>query len=310
MKNWYIILELCVVLLIACLSGCTQPLPTENKENNVESDNNDNEKDTNLYQWSQMNEGPYKDKISFATSTDLLNWTDSQRILAEHASVPGAVYKNGIIYVYFVDVSENGKPEQIGLIRSEDNGQTWSPKEYVSFEGIGEKVPVDPAPLLLDDGRIRLYYFDINEGRSSHSPPGTNKIYSAISTDGRHFIQEDGIRFEKEAIFDPDVVCVGNTWYLYVGYIMSNQILSAISTDGLTFTEKGPAYHGGTVPDVFYHNGTYYLYTIGIDISTSQDGLWFTKTSSRFQSNVGTVTADASVIQLNDGTYLMLYKTR
>jgi len=256
-----------------------------------------------------MEIGLYHDKISYATSTNLLDWTDSRIILAEHASVPDAVYKDGIIYVYFVDVSEDGKPEQIGIIRSEDNGHSWSSKKYVSFEGIGNKVPVDPAPFLLDDGRIRLYYFDINEARTSNDFERSNKIYSAVSTDGLHFIQEEGIRFEHKNIFDQDVVCVEGVWRLYVGYPPMNQVLSAVSSDGLVFTKEGVAYIGGTVPDVFYKNGVYYLYTVGIDISTSQTGASFEKTSSSFRSQIGKVTADASVIQLNDGTYMMLYKT-
>lgn len=33
------------------------------------------------YNWSTMQQGPYKDKISWATSTDLLKWTDQQTIL-------------------------------------------------------------------------------------------------------------------------------------------------------------------------------------------------------------------------------------
>ena len=321
MEKLYIIFIIGLVFLSAFLSGCAQTSNNQNNETDGKTSNNQNDgkgenltnndkgKDVNQYQWSKMETGPYHDKISYATSTNLFDWTDSRIILAEHASVPDAVYKDGVIYVYFVDVSEDGKPEQIGLIHSEDNGQTWSSKEYVSFEGIGDKVPVDPAPFLLDDGRIRLYYFDINEARTSNDPERLNKIYSAVSTDGLHFIQEDGVRFEHTNIFDPDVVCVEGVWRLYIGYPPMNQVLSAVSSDGLVFTKEGVAYTGGTVPDVFYKEGTYYLYTTGIDISTSQTGASFTKTPSTFRSQLGRVTADASVIQLNNGMYMMLYKT-
>jgi hypothetical protein len=256
-----------------------------------------------------MTEGPYRDKVSFATSIDLLNWTDSGMILANHASVPGAIYKDGTIYVYFVDVSEDGKPEQLGLIRSEDNGTTWSSKEYVIFNGIGNKVPVDPAPFLLDNESIRLYYFDINEQRISPNPEATNKIYSAISTDGIHFAQEDGVRFERKGIFDPDVIKVNNTWRMYVGDIAGNMVISAVSSDGLSFTEEGTAFDGGAVPDVFFKNNIYYLYTAGIDISNSQNGASFTKTSYSFRL-LEKITADPSVIELDNGTYVMLYKTK
>ena len=146
---------LSVMVLAVLLAGCT--------ENNQTSNGGDI-KDNEQYNWSTMNEGPYRDKVAYATSNDLFNWTDSGVILAEHASVPGAVYKDGVIYVYFVDVSVDGIPERTGLIRSEDDGQTWSDIEYVVYEGIDDRVPVDPCPFLLEDSSIRLYYYDINYG--------------------------------------------------------------------------------------------------------------------------------------------------
>jgi len=310
MKKHLFSVAISLLLICICLSGCTD---SSNDQTNGQDDYQNptkDKKESSQYQWSQMSEGPYHDKISYATSANLLDWTDSQQHLVMHASVPGAIYKDGVIYVYFVDVSENGIPEQIGLIRSEDNGATWSSKETVQFQGISEKVPVDPAPFLLDDGRIRLYYYDINEGRLTQNPSGMNKIYSAISTDGLLFTHEEGVRFQREDIFDPDVVYVDGLWRLYVGEIMGNQIICAVSTDGLSFSEEGVAYIGGTVPDVFYKDGIYYLYTVGIDISTSQNGDVFTKTSSSFHSQLGLLTADASVIELDNGTYMMLYKTK
>ena len=294
-----ILLLLIILLMIsAALSGCTD---VDNKDENGETQGMD-------YSWSKMNEGPYKDMVSYATSNDLLNWVDSQEILAEHTSVPGAIYKDSVIYVYFVDVSVDGIPERIGLIQSNDNGQSWSEKEFVDIEGVGDKVPVDPAPFLLDDGRIRLYYFDINEERISNAPGGTNKIYSAISTDGIHFEQEDGVRFSKKGIFDPDVIKVNEEWRMYVGGI--GGIISAVSSDGLNFVGEGIALDGGAVPNVFFKDDVFYLYTAGIDISTSSDGASFTKSPSRFESEINMLTADPSVIELNDSTYIMLYKTK
>jgi len=294
LKKFFYIGILFFVLFTLFLSGCL----------NQDSGN----KSSTDYNWSTMDEGPYNDKVSFATSIDLFNWTDSGRVLAEHASVPGAVYKDGVIYVYFVDVSVDGVPERIGLVRSSDNGSTWSDKEYVVFKGIGDKVPVDPAPFLLDDGRIRLYYFDINEERSSAYPGRENKIYSAVSSDGVNFVQEEGVRFSKAGIYDPDVVKVGDTWKLYVGDVSGNRVISAVSIDGLNFTEEGVAYTGGAVPDVYYEDGVYYLYTAGIDISTSKDGSSFSKTLYSFRSSHGMVTADPSVVKLENGEYIMFYK--
>lgn len=300
MNKQMLIVGILIMMAFVFYCGCTE-------EGDID---NNGKTDEQIYSWSTMSEGPYRDKVSFATSSDLLNWTDSETVLAVHASVPGAVYKDDVIYVYFVDVSTDGIPERIGLIRSSDNGQSWSEKEFIDIEGVGDKVPVDPAPFLLDDSRIRLYYFDINEERFSTDPERKNKIYSAVSLDGANFVQEEGVCFSKKGVYDPDVILVDDVYRMYTGDITGNKVISAVSSDGLSFNEEGIAYDGGAVPDVFFKDGIYYLYTAGIDISTSSDGASFTKISKVFQSNFGMITADPSVIELDNGTYMMLYKTK
>lgn len=280
-----------------CTLSCTKKSEGENEE----------QSETMQYNWSTMQQGPYRDKVSYATSNDLLNWDDSGATLAEHASVPGAVYWNSVIYLYFVDVAEDGEPERLGVLTSSDEGQTWSNKQFAQIAGVGDKVPVDPDPFLTNDGKIRLYYFDIDEERSNPGEGRTNKIYSAVSDDGFIFREEDSVRFEKKGIFDPDVLYDGSIYRLFIGDIEGNQTILAKSSDGLNFTEEGVALDGGAVPNAFYDGDKYYLYTAGIDISTSPNGDTYTKTNNRFEKN-GIITADPSVIQLKNGNYLMFYK--
>lgn len=269
--------------------------------------------DVSMFQWSTMSEGPYRDKVTYATSTDLGNWNPSGNILAEHASVPGAVIKDGTIYVYFVDVATNGQAEQLGMVSSSDNGQTWTARQILTIDGIGNRATADPDPVLLEDGRIRLYYFDINEARWNKPASGiepANKIYSAISSDGIHFTQEEDVRFERQGVFDPDVNLFNETWYLYGGDFEGNRVVFATSTDGLTFEEKGVAYEGGAVPDVFFQNNTYYLFTAGIDIATSTNPSTFISSGQSFHDSSYQITADPSIIKISDGNYLMLYKVK
>jgi len=297
-------------------SGCgnTNSTNTNTPATNQTSTNEQPAPDPGQFNWSTMDQGPYRDKITYATGTDLLHWTPSGQILAEHASVPGAVVKDSTIYVYFVDVSTDGVKEQLGMVKSTNNGLTWSQPTTLTIVGLGNKATADPAPVLLADGRIRLFYYDINEVRISKSAIGNeppNKIYSAISSDGVSFVQEDGIRFERQGIFDPDVEKVGDTWYLYGGDIAGNKVIVATSTDGLTFTERGVAYSGGAVPDVWQENDKWYLYTAGINIATSADGLTFASAGIRYEDrDRGNITADPSVIKLSTGSYMMLYKVK
>ncbi len=264
--------------------------------------------------WSTMQEGPYRDSITYALSSDLLTWSPRKVILADHASVPAAVVKGDTIFVYFVDVSTDGVPEQLGMVQTNDEGATWTERQILTIDGLDDKAPADPDPVLLDDGRIRLYFFDINEARvtkpaSGIEPP--NKIYSAISDDGVHFTMEDGVRFERggTGIFDPDVNLYDGVWYLYGGVSEGNQVVYATSSDGLTFTEAGVAYTGGGVPDVYFHDGTYYLYTAGINIATGTTPTSFTDTGNSFRDpDSAGATADPSVVPLSNGFYLMVYK--
>lgn len=262
----------------------------------------------NQYQWS-TGPGPYRDQISYATSADLLHWTASGVILVEHTSVPDAIVKDGVIWAYFVDVTQEGKPEQIGVLRSADLGQTWSEKVFIEIIGGCNVVPVDPSPFLLPDGRIRLYFPDFGPQRSGNKGDQI-QIRSAISSDGLQFTMEDGIRFERVGgQFDPSVVLVDGVYHMYVGTKDGQQVISATSTDGLTFTEEGVAYSGSAVPEVYYDGTRYILYTAGIEMASSTDGKTFTKLPNRF-SAPGGMTADPGVVQLGDGQYLMVYKTQ
>ncbi|MDP2684636.1 MAG: exo-alpha-sialidase [bacterium] len=288
------------VLYRYCDVDATEDKPTNN---NIQ----------NQFNWSTMNQGPYKDSVTYATSTDLLSWTPSNDILALHASVPGAVMKDGTIFVYFVDVSTNGIKEQLGLVKSTDQGQTWSEPTTLTIAGLGDRATADPAAVITDDGQIRLYYFDINEPRISKPTNGiepANKIYSAISDDGVNFTQESGLRLEYQGAFDPDVLYADGVWYMYTGDLQGNQVNVATSTDGLIFTHQGTAYQGGAVPDVWHEDEDWYLYTAGINIATGVDGLTFETTGKEFRDPNSKVTADPSVVQLNDGSYLMLYKVQ
>lgn len=302
-----------VFLIAPALTGCQDKPPEDKLDTQIDVQKEPAKdvlslEDKSQYNWSTMNEGPYKDKVSYATSNDLLNWTDSGVTLTEHASVPGAVYREGVIYLYFVDVAQDGIKEQVGVLKSEDQGKTWSDKILADIEGLGNKAAVDPDPFLMDSGQIRLYYFDINADRSPGTQGSANKIYSAVSNDGINFTEEEGVRFQKTGIYDPDVIKVGDTYRMYVGDMEGNTTYSATSSDGLTFTEEGPAYVGGTIPNVYYDSSQYYLYTGGIDIAFSQDGAKFTKSNYSFRSNIGHTTADPSVIQIADGSYILFFK--
>lgn len=264
---------------------------------------------TGQFDWSGQTQGPYRDSVGFATSTDLLNWTDSGLTLAEHASVPEMIVKNGELWVYYVDISQDGVAEQLQLIRSADQGKTWSAPTAITLSGACDKVAVDPDPYLLPDGSVRLYFFDINV-RAQKSETAPNSIYSAISTDGVNFVLDEGVRLTAANIFDPEVVKTDVGYRLYVGQYegQSNTVIAADSTDGLSFGETTLVYDEGGVPGVIRDGDRYLLYTVGITISSSADGLDFSERVGSFRSDMGMLTADPGVAQIAPGLYGMVYK--
>lgn len=116
-----------------------------------------------------------------------------------------------------------------------------------------------PSGVLLPDGRFRIYFCQ------QSSPASLNSSYiirSAISSDGLNFAQEPGIRVNatgipgdpKFSVCDPSVVRLKDNSYriFYVGMNSSNlmpvpgakgmwRIYTALSADGLTFTNDRPA---------------------------------------------------------------------
>ncbi|MDH4358938.1 MAG: hypothetical protein OEV37_03330 [Candidatus Berkelbacteria bacterium] len=325
-KKWLIGLIVVLTLAVASLAfwlyrkSVIDPVKTSQRK----AEESDTPTNSNLYEWSQMADSPYSHDIYYATSVDLLNWTDSNNLLARHASVPEAIYRNGIVYVYFLDFSEDGKPEQLALIRSSDEGKTWQEKTIANIEGLGQKTVADPSLLLLEDGTMKLFFFDIGAGRVSSQKQEQEKdskqtqpnyIYSATSNDGVNFKMDDGYRFADNAIFDPDVIKVNDTWYLYCG--KEGIITVATSDDGISFTDRGTAFDKGFIPSIYHDGSKFYLYSPmvgatpdqgGIGIATSADGIKFTRGSTYFNRPGSLPPNDPGVTKIGDNKYIMVYK--
>ena len=120
----------------------------------------------------RMGGGIYEHQIYSASSKDSLNWTRDGQLLFDHASVPDAIVtKEGTIFLYFMDASEG---HLLAVAKSTDQGKTWQ-KSSVIINGKERTDAVDPCPVLLDDGRIRLYYFGNFKEMGMRQGPGMQK---------------------------------------------------------------------------------------------------------------------------------------
>lgn len=215
---------------------------------------------------------------------------DAGTLIAEEASVPDALVCTvdseacdaGDILVYFVDVQALTTPgsEHIGMIRSTDDGKTWSDRETITIAGRPNEdgVAVDPSLVQLDDGRLRLYYYG-PEGRIEDPATATQShpVYSAVSEDGIAFASEDGTRVSRLNLTDPEVVRFDGLWYMY--YSLGQTSGVATSEDGLEFEDHGElAVDGGGVPGAIALADGIRIYgcsRTGIQSAFASDGLAF-----------------------------------
>lgn len=256
--------------------------------------------------------GPWFHTVRTAVSTDGMTFTDERtEDLVLHGSVPSALYfPDGTLRVYFVDFS-SGTPERVSCVESKDGGKTYKWGACV-IDGLVNAKPVDPCPVLLPDGRVRLYFYA--SGNDVNSTTAHN-VDSAISTDGVHFMREATV-FTANGLVDPDVFFNGNVWIMHVFSLTAGGTVVATSANGLSFQQVGilsPRNYGVTRP-VKLSDGRFRMYAFRQPDATefvsmvSNDGLsWVLEAGTRFTVPAAYQITDPYVIA-KDNTWFMTYK--
>lgn len=146
-----------------------------------------------------------------------------------------------------------------------NQGKTTSDQKWVEKGVAIAGQYADADAVAIGGGKYRLYY-------SAEPEASKNlEVYSATSTDGKTWTQEEGVR-KTMAVF-PDVLKLKDNQYRMY-YQNAGEIKSAISSDGLTFQDEA-----------------------GTRINKIETGL----------SNIESVGAQ-STTQLEDGSYIMVYR--
>ena len=288
--------------------------------------------------------GPYFHQVYRAHSGDGLDFAPENQLVLDHASVPDAVLMpDGSTLLYYV----NGLTEQHGIwVATQSPEGAWGVIDCVRLDGEFNGNAVDPDVILLDDGRLRLFYY---EGRfvgprplSGEEPP--HPIYSAVSRDGVNFSVEARL-LAVEGVTDPSVVRLpsgawlmalsqgprtllahsqdGNTFQLRGDPIKLGGVLElalsqgprtllAHSQDGNTFQLRGdPIKLGGVLELALLPGGRLRLYVsaMGIKSLISEDNgvTWTEEPGTRLSSRDGGILADPSLISSN-GEWTMYYK--
>lgn len=266
--------------------------------------------------------GPAADDVYVATSPDGSTWTLIEEPIKEKASVPDltllhmniGVLRAGELVGVFVDASEFEKngDERIGIIVSSDAGNSWSEMSIIEIDGAEEHIPVDPSIVQLEDGRLRLYYYDFTNARY---PNQKHIFYSAISSDGVNF-EAEGEVFSDYGITDPDVVYFNEQWYLFYAYTASQEpqnirvARSKYATGPFEELTKLETNTKG-IPGAWVHADTLSLFGCGGGIirSDSPDGTTWEVAETGILDGERFL-CDPAAVQLEDGSWVMLVKSR
>lgn len=240
---------------------------------------------------------PYYHKIHSATSVNGLSWTANNTVIFDHASVPGAVYFDGKLYLYFVNAACG---EKLSVAISDNYGNSFAVYDVV-ISGSNSPRPVDPNPIV-DGGLIRLTYV----GNLGGNP---QNIVTAHSSDGIAFV-EDAILLSEPNITDPDLFHYSpSEWILFVD--QGSTLLKVNGTSPLMpFSRDSTFSFAGILCSTHYIGGefyTYYLGSSGISVAEyNSSGL--TVLAENVIAGFSGFIGDPTVVVFGPGNYLMYFK--
>ncbi|HPD24792.1 MAG TPA: Ig-like domain-containing protein [Bacteroidales bacterium] len=279
-------------------------------------------------------------RLLVAKSSDGINWTRTNLVLSDRASVAdGLLLNSGRILVYYVagciEINNTEQPaNHIKVAFSDDNGRSWNYKN-VTFNNLpsGGTLPVDPNVVLLDNGDIHMLV-TIDPDQTGPQKPCT---YAAISTDGGFtFTLSNSSVFSISGtdVLDPENFRFGpNNWRLWAGGIPGRNVTGISTNEAISFNSEGEYCSTQNqnnpsecyiVADVIkYEESTYKMYTFGTSPSgqiirslTSTDGeIWNLDPEIilSVQPSTGIENLDVwapTVIKINQNYFLMIYETQ
>ncbi|MFA5139575.1 MAG: hypothetical protein WC728_10120 [Elusimicrobiota bacterium] len=193
-------------------------------------------------------------KIVSATSTDLVSWSlepgvristsatadiDSSSITSCGIILATSAASGYLYRMFYVGISSVGAYSVLSATSAD--GLTWSKESGVRLQvSTGSGFVGSPKPFQTDSSTVRLFYVADNAGANS---PENFRIYTASSTDGGVTLSTEGLTLSDKAYGVWVTTLTDARTRLYysaplTGGTTGSQVLSAISTDGKTFTAE------------------------------------------------------------------------
>lgn len=268
--------------------------------------------------------GPWEQDVLLYASHDG-NTFQEEGTFVPYAGVPCVIQdaKGRLLAVFqWFPMDDQKAFDHVAVKISTDAGKTWAKPQSIVINGYPADLirAFDPTLVLLDDGKLRLYYSgnqkrgkaNQDEPRQATMPtPALPKTYSALSEDGIHYTFEEGIRFtvSGKPVVDPAVTKLGDTWHYYSPIGPDQGFYHATSPDGLTFKRE---------PDITVLGdgiGNVVAYQDGIRFyAGSRQGLWWSFSKNGFDWDkpvmTGITGGDPGVVWAEKTKFLLIPVSR
>ena len=263
-------------------------------------------------------ENPGAVRLLIATSEDGFTWSKTNERFIDQTGAPSAVVVDGTIFLYYMTFAEDYRNKIVAAV-SQDEGKTWVHK--LIHIDISDGHAADPTVVITDDGSLRMYLTTELAGDNHRV------IRSALSEDGINFYLEGGIRIEEvlggSYPVASSVLRIGDVWHLYTLGSFGSKNSHFVSDDGLTFIEEDPLAVNFLFSNGLASSDGYFYYgmkntgtgkgTFSIYMATTEDGYTYDDQgvvlSVEENDLESYMVKEATVIQRNDGSYMMFYIT-
>lgn len=332
MKKIYYLVVVLGLIMVSCKKKGCMDINAKNYSEEAEKDDgsceywpvwtSDFTPPSGLPSGSYPNESPAEFRLMTATSSNGFDWTATGNIVTDQGNVSDMMLRNDSIFLYYTAWTAGQYENLTVLAVSGDNGNSWIYK-HLNFTGYSAEDPLvnngDPDIIVLEDGTIRMFITtDIN---------GKKSVLCFEGTDGINFEFVDvALHNPTKHMFDSNTFWYNNQWHQYsIQGGPSSLHWYATSSDGVHFTETGTYAFLNGADSMYVSNGyvtgnSYRIFTThfqggGIGSMTTSDGAnWTVEPGLRL--SFGTVAGenqhikDPSILQLSDGTLLMVYSTK
>lgn len=267
----------------------------------------------NLFILSVTNSQPWKTPLSIATSNDGTTFLNS-KIFQDSSGVPSVINWKGdtliCAFQWFRKPEGSLSWDRVAVKYSYDNGKTWTVPSPIIIDLPGSyQRPFDPALAVINKDSLRMYFSSSNKLPVGGLDSLVN-TYSAVSTDGLHFHFEPNPRVDvaDKPVIDPTVLFFNNGWhYIAPAGAPQEGAHHYVSPDGINFSAvpKIPSdnAHNWT-GNLMVNNDEMRFYGSGQNVwynATANGGVW------KGFNNTNIKGGDPSVVQLKDGSYIMIY---